>query len=102
MPSNLSNRVLACALASSRSKPPEGQPGELAQLHGDRLYAGTADARPASDRGLTRVVGGHLVKVMSWYDNEWGYANQMLREALALANVQSMPQRTERSTHVHS
>jgi glyceraldehyde 3-phosphate dehydrogenase len=48
------------------------------------------------------VVDGDLVKVMSWYDNEWGYANQMLREALALANVQSMPQQTERSTHVHS
>ena len=36
------------------------------------------------DLELTRVVGGDLVKVMSWYDNEWGYANQMLREALSL------------------
>src|SRR5690348_1631142 len=25
---------------------------------------------------------GDLVKVMSWYDNEWGYANQMLRGAV--------------------
>jgi glyceraldehyde 3-phosphate dehydrogenase len=33
------------------------------------------------DLELTRVVGGDLLKVMSWYDNEWGYANQMLREA---------------------
>ena len=33
---------------------------------------------------LTRVVDGDLVKIMSWYDNEWGYANQMLREARAL------------------
>jgi glyceraldehyde 3-phosphate dehydrogenase len=54
------------------------------------------------DLGLTRVVDGDLVKVMSWYDNEWGYANQMLREALALGNVQSMQQQPERSTHVHS
>jgi glyceraldehyde 3-phosphate dehydrogenase len=35
------------------------------------------------DLELTRVVGGDLVKVMTWYDNEWGYANQMLREALS-------------------
>lgn len=26
-------------------------------------------------------------KIMSWYDNEWGYANQMLRTALALTGA---------------
>ena len=36
------------------------------------------------DLELTKVIDGDLVKVMSWYDNEWGYANQMLREALPL------------------
>jgi len=36
------------------------------------------------DLELTKVVDGNLVKVMSWYDNEWGYANQMLREALSV------------------
>lgn len=36
------------------------------------------------DLDLTRVIDGDLVKIMSWYDNEWGYANQMVREALAL------------------
>jgi glyceraldehyde 3-phosphate dehydrogenase len=54
------------------------------------------------DLGLTRVVDGDLVKIMSWYDNEWGYANQMLREALAVGDVQSMQQQPERSPHVHS
>jgi len=38
------------------------------------------------DLELTKVVDGDLVKVMSWYDNEWGYANQMLREALSLTS----------------
>jgi glyceraldehyde 3-phosphate dehydrogenase len=33
------------------------------------------------DLGLTQVVDGDLVKVLSWYDNEWGYASQMIREA---------------------
>ena len=37
------------------------------------------------DVALTLVIGGNLVKVMSWYDNEWGYANQMLREAVAMS-----------------
>lgn len=31
---------------------------------------------------MTRVVGGNLVKIMSWYDNEWGYTHQMIRTAL--------------------
>ncbi len=35
------------------------------------------------DLELTRIVGGDLLKVMSWYDNEWGYANQMVRQAFA-------------------
>ena len=33
------------------------------------------------DLGMTQVIDGDLVKVMSWYDNEWGYASQMVREA---------------------
>jgi glyceraldehyde 3-phosphate dehydrogenase len=39
------------------------------------------------DLGLTRVVDGDLVKVMSWYDNEWGYASQMLREAMSVTGA---------------
>jgi glyceraldehyde 3-phosphate dehydrogenase len=39
------------------------------------------------DLELTRVVDGDLVKIMSWYDNEWGYANQMLREALSITRA---------------
>lgn len=34
------------------------------------------------DLGLTHVADQDLVRIMSWYDNEWGYANQMIREAL--------------------
>jgi glyceraldehyde 3-phosphate dehydrogenase len=37
------------------------------------------------DLEMTQVVDGDLVKVMSWYDNEWGYTNQMVREAINLA-----------------
>lgn len=35
--------------------------------------------------GMSLVVDGDLVKVMSWYDNEWGYSSQLVREALRIA-----------------
>ena len=44
--------------------------------------------RPESsiyDSTLTKVMGGTLVKVCSWYDNEWGFSNRMLDTALAWA-----------------
>lgn len=34
------------------------------------------------DLTMTQVVAGDLVKIMAWYDNEWGYAAQMVREAV--------------------
>jgi glyceraldehyde 3-phosphate dehydrogenase len=46
------------------------------------------DARASIiDLGMTRVVDGDLVKILSWYDNEWGFTNQMVREALQLAQA---------------
>jgi glyceraldehyde 3-phosphate dehydrogenase len=41
---------------------------------------------PASstyDATLTKIIDGGLVKVCSWYDNEWGFSNRMLDTALA-------------------
>ena len=37
------------------------------------------------DLGLTQVIDGDLIKVISWYDNEWGYSSQMVREAIRIA-----------------
>jgi glyceraldehyde 3-phosphate dehydrogenase len=45
---------------------------------------------PASstyDSTLTKVIGGSLVKVCSWYDNEWGFSNRMLDITVALLNA---------------
>jgi glyceraldehyde 3-phosphate dehydrogenase len=36
------------------------------------------------DLEMTRVVDGDLVKVMAWYDNEWGFSNQMVRQIKSL------------------
>jgi glyceraldehyde 3-phosphate dehydrogenase len=41
---------------------------------------------PASstyDATLSKIIDGNLVKVCSWYDNEWGFSNRMLDTALA-------------------
>lgn len=46
------------------------------------------------DLELTKVVDGDLVKVMSWYDNEWGYANQMVREAVSMTARSSSRRRS--------
>ncbi len=42
---------------------------------------------PASsiyDASLTKVIDGTLVKVVAWYDNEWGFSNRMLDTTVAL------------------
>jgi glyceraldehyde 3-phosphate dehydrogenase len=39
------------------------------------------------DAGGTHVLGGNLVKVMSWYDNEWGYSNRVVDLIERLAEV---------------
>ncbi len=54
------------------------------------LVSSDFNHNPASsivDAGLTRVSEGTLVKVSSWYDNEWGFSNRMLDAALALMNA---------------
>ncbi|HEX4267013.1 MAG TPA: type I glyceraldehyde-3-phosphate dehydrogenase [Steroidobacteraceae bacterium] len=39
------------------------------------------------DATLTKVIGGTLVKVCSWYDNEWGFSNRMIDTTLAWAKA---------------
>ncbi len=39
------------------------------------------------DATQTTVIGGNLVKVLSWYDNEWGFSNRMLDTTRALINA---------------
>lgn len=37
------------------------------------------------DANGTKVIGGTQLRVMSWYDNEWGFSNRMLDTAAAMA-----------------
>jgi glyceraldehyde 3-phosphate dehydrogenase len=43
------------------------------------------------DLSLTQVVGGNLVKVIAWYDNEYGYANRLVEEAIIVGNKNPSP-----------
>ncbi len=43
-------------------------------------YIGNSHSSIA-DLGMTRVVDGNMVKIVSWYDNEWGYANRLVEMA---------------------
>ena len=36
------------------------------------------------DAKNTRVIGGNMVKILSWYDNEWGYSNRVVDLALLM------------------
>jgi len=39
------------------------------------------------DLSLTQVIDGDLVKIMAWYDNEWGYCNRLIEQAIAVGRV---------------
>jgi glyceraldehyde 3-phosphate dehydrogenase len=34
------------------------------------------------DLSLTQVVGGNMLKIIAWYDNEYGYANRLVEETI--------------------
>jgi glyceraldehyde 3-phosphate dehydrogenase len=39
------------------------------------------------DAALTTVINGTLVKVVAWYDNEWGYSSRLVDLAILLAKA---------------
>jgi glyceraldehyde 3-phosphate dehydrogenase len=54
------------------------------------LVSSDFNHNPASsvfDATITKVSGGTLVKVFSWYDNEWGFSNRMLDVTVALMSA---------------
>ncbi|MBU1200267.1 type I glyceraldehyde-3-phosphate dehydrogenase [Patescibacteria group bacterium] len=56
----------------------------------ESLVSSDIIGRPESaivDLGLTKVVDGTLVKVMAWYDNEYGYANRLVEQVIQAAET---------------
>jgi glyceraldehyde 3-phosphate dehydrogenase len=68
------------AVNAAMKKAAEGPlKGILAYSEGP-LVSVDFNGNPASsilDAPLTKVLGGKLVKIFSWYDNEWGYSNRL-------------------------
>lgn len=44
-----------------------------------------------ADLSLTQVVGGNMIKVIAWYDNEFGYSNRLVEEVIILGNQVQVP-----------
>ncbi len=68
----------------------EGELKGVLNYNTEPLVSSDFNHDPASstfDSTLTKVVEGTLVKVTSWYDNEWGFSNRMLDTTMALMNA---------------
>jgi glyceraldehyde 3-phosphate dehydrogenase len=68
----------------------EGDLKGVLEYNVDPLVSSDFNHNPASsifDATLTKVADGTLVKVGSWYDNEWGFSNRMLDVAVALMHA---------------
>ena len=64
----------------------QGHPGRHERAAGlDRLQPQPrlVDLRPDG----TQIVDGKLVRVLSWYDNEWGFSNRMADTAVAMGKL---------------
>ncbi len=59
----------------------EGPMRGIIEYSTDELVSNDIVGNPHScifDAPLTQVVSGHTVKLLAWYDNEWGYANRVV------------------------
>ena len=77
------NEILETAAASSLKG--------ILEINKKPLVSIDFNHNPASsiyESSLTKVMDGTLVKVLSWYDNEWGFSNRMLDTTIALMNAQ--------------
>ena len=77
------NDILVKAAASSRWK-------GILKVTKDPIVSSDIIKEPYAaivDLNFTRVVDGDLVKVLSWYDNEWGYAATLVKHVEAFAKT---------------
>ncbi len=71
-------------------KAAEGELRGVLETVSEPLVSVDFNHNPASssfDLSQTQVVDGRLVRVLSWYDNEWGFSNRMGDTAVAMGNL---------------
>ncbi len=77
------NQILSKEAATDRYK-------EVIRVTNDPIVSSDIVGDPHAciiDMEMTKVVDGNLVKIFAWYDNEWGYTNQMIRKARDIAKT---------------
>ncbi len=75
--------VNAALIAASKRAPYKG----ILTVTNEELVSGDFIGNPASaivDLPSTQVVDGDMVKVLAWYDNEWGYSHRLAEMALVV------------------
>ncbi len=88
----LSREVTAAEVNAAVSAAAAGMGGVLEYTE-DPLVSSDVVGNPHSsifDALSTMVIGGNLVKVVSWYDNEWGYSNRVV-ELMKLSGQMELP-----------
>jgi len=68
----------------------EGELTGILEYNDEPLVSYDFNHNPASsifESSLTKVMDGNLIKVLAWYDNEWGFSNRMLDTTKALMAV---------------
>jgi len=73
-------------------KATEGKLRGILEVTSEPLVSSDIIGKEASaivDLTLTKVIAGDLVKLVAWYDNEWGYANRLVEEVLATTTEQN-------------
>lgn len=77
-------RVNAAFVKAAQSKELRG----ILQATNEPLVSSDIVGNPHSaivDLSLTNVIDGDLVKVIAWYDNEWGYSNRLVEMAIVVS-----------------
>jgi glyceraldehyde 3-phosphate dehydrogenase len=77
----LNKKVTVEEINKAMKSASEGYLKGVLEYSEEDLVSSDIVGNPASsifDSKLTKVIGGNLVKVVAWYDNEWGYAKRMI------------------------
>jgi glyceraldehyde 3-phosphate dehydrogenase len=86
----LDKEVTADEVNAAVKKAAENELSGIMEYTEDAIVSTDIIGNPHSsifDSSGTQVMGGNLVKVMSWYDNEWGYSNRVVDLIERLAEV---------------